>query len=315
MAPFGITELFSEILVVHRTALGVPQEPFGSLRGSFGSAGPTEVLQIWPSHRLARCWNLGNEAFGTSELGENQSKKGCGINTQMLTQHGKFDAYTGLAIQFKHFIIGTGTNLVHSRGNQQTTKDDMDDGDVFAVIDIVDLLDTLMDDSNVSNDLPNNYDNLPSCDFAVLEMTDLLDSLKHDSNHDFQTNNLSLGIAPCLIETSELMTRLTIDNGFWRPAWPWTEQSFANGICVNLCLTSTRVRTVLPLCVVNCLVCVHAASLAQLATDRRAYLVGVDAYLPVSFSASALSYLALALPSRLRCPSRVCSPGAFSVCL
>ena len=71
-------------MVVHRAALGVPQGPFGSPRGSLGSAGTTEALQVWRPHRSARRWHSGDVAI---EFGKSQLKKGSG-NQQTMVDDG-----------------------------------------------------------------------------------------------------------------------------------------------------------------------------------------------------------------------------------
>ena len=207
--PLGITELFSGTLVVHRIALGGPQGPFGFPRG-FGG---------WRPHRSTSYWHLVNAPLQPLEFGKSPSKKGCSISAQVLTQRGKFDAYIGFALRFKHLGIGIGTNLVRLRGKPQTMEGF---GSDFIGIRVVDFLDNLTGDSGGDNNFPNNVNDLPndSCDFIVLRKIDLLDAPGNDSNHnlsnnnhDFQISNSSLCYAACFIEVLEFATTTT-DKGF-----------------------------------------------------------------------------------------------------
>ena len=102
----GVTELFSEILVVHRIALVGPQgnfEPFWE----FGGRRP---------HRSPRHGNLCNKVFEASEFDNDQSKK-ADVSGQVHVQHYRIGACIGCAFQSRYAIISICIGLGHSRGN------------------------------------------------------------------------------------------------------------------------------------------------------------------------------------------------------
>ena len=291
--PLMVLEHLLGTWVVHRAALGVSQESLGHL-------GAIEWISEILLARRGVPRNFAAVLICYPDPGVPQGSRGSlGLAASFLEMMAVHRiAFSGpqgpleLPRRFGGRRSHRSTQCLHSvdaaakLGRSQSEK--VCECDV-TMLEILDLLGTLRDDSNPNNELPNSARDFQTTvngrdDRAVMELIDLIDTLVDDSDpNNFQTAD-SLRV---LSERHQAMdyAREHSSASFCRAPIP------AHGA------------------VVSCLICVTDVCPAQSAIYCHACFDLCHGDFAVSSGVSARLYLAFAPPPRLRRPFPVCSSG------